>query len=100
LFVELVWLFTCLSMCFVRDRQSIFFQRNSRFFRTNFACTLISCCSIVNDLCARFSADSLNSIPHLGSFVNRFPKTFFKFFSPSASRLAEYSLFTACFSAA
>ena len=56
LFVELVWLFTCLSMCFVRDRQSIFFQRNSRFSSHNLACTLISCCSIVNDLCARESS--------------------------------------------
>ena len=62
-----------------------FFQRNSRFFRTKlFACTLISCCSIVNDLklfqlLSRVLRD-LFIIPHPLEFVKRFLKSFSTFF--------------------
>ena len=66
-----------------------FFQRNSRFFRTKlFACTLISCCSIVNDLaelslcsCLAVLLDSLTIIPHPLGFVKGFFKSFLKTFS-------------------
>ena len=66
------------------------FQRNSRFFRTNFACTFISCCSIVNDLCKalaslRCFSHSLAIIPHSLALVKGFSKTFFKNFQAPLS---------------
>ena len=86
------------------------FQRNSRFFRTNFACTFISCCSIVNDLrkalaSLRCFSHSLAIIPHSLALVKRFFKSFLKnFFAvfswlhlacgrPARGQLAYYSTF-------
>ena len=50
-FVELVWLFILCWVCLESVIDSRFlFQRNFEIFALSFACTLISCCSIVNDL--------------------------------------------------
>ena len=50
-FLELVWLFILCWVCLksVIDLRFLF-QRNFEILFTSFACTLISCCSIVNDL--------------------------------------------------
>ena len=96
-------LFTCLSMSPSRDRIEISFKEIRDSFALAFACTLISCCSIVNDpsaeaafLIRRVSRD-LIIIPHPRALVNRFFKTFLKVFStafldsPSRGQLAYYS---------
>ena len=66
------------------DSRFLFFKEISRFSITSFACTLISCCSIVNDprqisLPCRVLRD-LIIIPHLFPFVKRFLKSFLSFF--------------------
>ena len=77
-------LFTCLSMSPSRDRIEISFKEIRDSFALAFACTLISCCSIVNDprqisLPLRVLRDSI-IIPHLFPFVKRFLKSFLKNF--------------------
>ena len=101
LVVELVWLFYFFEYVHesVIDSRISFLQRNSRFFRTKlFACTLISCCSIINDLCEVFLASrvlrDLFIISHSLRFVKGFLKSFLKTFSwffrtGSLTRLAE-----------
>ena len=66
-----------------------FFQRNFEILSHQaFACTLISCCSIVNDpreaclaIQTALFSDSLSIIPHPHPFVKRFFKSFFNFFA-------------------
>ena len=68
---------------------SMTFQKIQKNFRS--LCTLVikiheSCCSIFNELCFSLhylAARSLFIIPLCRSFVKRFFKLFFKFFSPS-----------------
>ena len=62
-----------------RESTNIIFSRNFREIRTRFACTHLSCCSIVNDQFLATLLRSLNSIPLPIGFVKRFFKTFFIF---------------------
>ena len=73
-----------------------FFQRNSRFFRTKlFACTLISCCSIINDLCELLTRGRVLRDPFIIShpfrFVKGFLKSFFNFFAVLSNRAVDSS---------
>ena len=95
LFVELVWLFI---LCWVCPESVIdsrfFFQRNFEILSHQaFACTLISCCSIVNDPrgflrysvpCFAQPEHYITSFPICQGVFQKFFKNFFNHFSAGA----------------